>query len=186
TFPYEISGSPLRNSEGVVTGTICVTRDITERKSMEEALRAEQRLAATGRMAAGIAHEINNPLNGIRNCFQLVKDAIPKGHQAVRHGRLIEKEIDRMAGIIKQMFTLYGNQGSVPTAVDIRELMGEITDLHSPEVHSKGMRLRVAIGQGLAPAFAPRGALTEALHNLIRNAIDASTSCRGTISIMAK
>ena len=64
-------------------------------------------MAATGQMAARIAHEVNNPLAGIRNAFLLIKDAIPQSHPYYAYVGRIEREIDRITRIMRQMFGLF-------------------------------------------------------------------------------
>ena len=93
--------TPVSRSTG---GVIVSHVDITERKLAEEALRRSDRsqaeaekLAATGRMAAQVAHEINNPLAGIKNSFRLIRDAVPKDHPDRDMVERIEREIDRIA-----------------------------------------------------------------------------------------
>src|SRR5690606_9397748 len=68
--------TPIYDSSGRIVGTSGIARDITERIKMERKLRESEKLAVAGRLAAKVAHEINNPLAGIKNSFLLVKDAV--------------------------------------------------------------------------------------------------------------
>jgi nitrogen-specific signal transduction histidine kinase len=95
----------------------------------EALLRESEKFAATGRMAARIAHEINNPLGGILNAFALVKGALPPDAETQRWAQMIEREIGRIARIVRRMFELYARQKDQPEEVRFEQLLGEVADL---------------------------------------------------------
>jgi PAS domain S-box-containing protein len=97
----------LRTVEGVPQQILGTARDITERKRMEEALRESETLAALDRMTSRLAHEINNPLASIKNALLLLRNAVPANHPDAKYLSLGEREIDRIARVIRQMPTLY-------------------------------------------------------------------------------
>lgn len=146
----------------------------TERKRTEGLLRESEKFAATGRMAARIAHEINNPLGGILNAFALVKGSLPPEAETQRWAGMIEREIDRIARIVRRMFELYAKQKDQPEDMVFDHLLSEVADLMQGAAKARGITLT------LEPAPAPiRGrqmaaALTQVFYNLVSNAIDAS------------
>ena len=127
------SGDPL-HFQGVML-------DIAEQKRVEEALWQAEKLAATGRMTARIAHEINNPLAGIKNAFMLIKDAVQPDHPYHRCVGLIDREIDRTSRIVRQMFEPFftakegGQSGGLGLGLAVcknaAELMGGSVDFAS-------------------------------------------------------
>lgn len=148
--------------------------NITGRKQMETALIASEKLAVTGRLAAGIAHEINNPLNGIKNCFRLVKDALPEDNSVQRYAGLIDREIDRMATVVRRMFTLYRPGKTVSKEFDVNDLVQDMAELAKSSVDVRNQRINTLRPEFKVTVFLPEAILSEVLHNLIQNAMDAS------------
>jgi PAS domain S-box-containing protein len=192
---------PIRNGNGKVYRSAGIAEDITERKRMEgqirqyteeleklveqraariqelERQRAEsEKLAATGRMAARIAHEINNPLGGIKNSFLLIKDAIPSDHQYFKYVSRIEREIERIARIVRQMFDLYKPEQGLWHEFPIEEAIRDIVALLEPSRREKGATIEVDTNNSPPTVTMPEGPLRQVLFNLIQNAIEASPS----------
>jgi signal transduction histidine kinase len=158
-----------------------VRREISARIAAEERLRASEKLAGVAQMAARIAHEINNPLGGIKNCFHLLKPAIPPEDQRVRYLPMIEGEIDRITRILSEMFNLYRPEVEKPRAFHLNGVVKRVVELSA--VRSQNARTRVEIH---APEeihlVQQEGSVIQVLFNLLGNAIDVSPR-DGTISI---
>lgn len=148
--------------------------NITPVKQAQERLVAAEHFAATGRMAAGIAHEINNPLNGIKNCFALVKRAVPETHPDYAYTRLIEREIDRIAGVVRRMFTLYRPTRQQPTEFQLDRLVQDIVELMRPGATAVRVELVFEAPAVSLEVRLPEAIMSEVLHNLLRNALEAS------------
>ncbi|MDM7916106.1 MAG: HAMP domain-containing sensor histidine kinase, partial [Candidatus Eisenbacteria bacterium] len=133
-----------------------------------------ERQAAIGRMAARIAHEINNPLGGIRNCAILLSRAIPPDHpQAPYAGRML-REIDRVAAIIRQMYGLYRPDPGATGVASLDLVLTEVVETLESEAAATGLRL---CGRAPAPDLRVRmraNELRQVLLNLVRNSIEAS------------
>ncbi|MGH7493413.1 MAG: PAS domain S-box protein, partial [bacterium] len=143
-------------------------------KELERQRAEGEKLAATGRMAARIAHEINNPLAGIKNSFLLVKDAIPSSHRYYSYVGRIEKEIDRITGIVRQMFILYRPDPVLTHSFRIDEMIEDVVSLLQTSCRENMVTLTT-----IRPAFPilvskPEGLLRQVLYNVIQNAIEAS------------
>jgi len=175
--------------------------DITDRKHMEEQIRqytqeleklVEQRtaqiqelerqraesekLAAAGRMAARIAHEINNPLAGILNSFTLVKDAVPETHRYYSYVSRIENEIDRIAGIVRQMFDLYRPEKESVREFRLNETISDVIALLQAGAYERSVILESDTSRAAVAVTLSEGLLRQILYNLILNAIEASVS----------
>jgi signal transduction histidine kinase len=137
-------------------------------------LREREKLAATGRMAARIAHEINNPLAGIKNAFRLIKGAVPIDHPHVQYVSRIDKEIDRIAVIVQQIFDLYRPELETPRTFRFDAAIQDIVALLESSCRQYGVRISLQMQPRAAVLNLPEGAVRQVLFNLLVNAIEAS------------
>lgn len=185
----EHASAPLRNTKGRIVGVIATARDITWRKEAEEALRRSEKaraeaekLAATGRLAARIAHEINNPLAGIGNAFQLFKDAIPKDRPEYRYVERTEKEIQRVAQTVRLMYDLHRPNQERETEVQIDETVREVVMMLEPLRRRYAAQVEILSPVPVVRARVPEGSLRQILFTLLANAIEASPA-QGAVRI---
>jgi PAS domain S-box-containing protein len=191
-IPVLLSGSVMRNNQREIRAIVCVASDITDRKRAEEELRESRRrqaeaekLAATGRMAARIAHEINNPLAGIKNAFRLIRDAVPEDHPDRDMAERIDREIARISNIVQQMYTLYSPKAAQITEVAVDDAIRDVLAMLEPLRRESEVQFDAThVLPGLI-ALAPEGGLRQILYNLTTNAIEASPP-GGVITIAAE
>jgi signal transduction histidine kinase len=172
SFIGSFTAVPVSSSEGRRILAALTVRDITAQKRSEEVLRRTEQLAVTGRLAASIAHEINNPLSSVMNLLYLLQT--PLENDAVGYGYLAtaQKELQRVADITRQTLAFY-RESTRPVEVDVCALAREVEDLFSAKLRSSGIRLRMELDCSARPsAFA--GELRQVISNLLSNAIDAS------------
>lgn len=159
---------PVHDVEGRIVRWFGTNTDITEQRRSEVALRQTEKLAATGRLAASIAHEINNPLEAVTNLVYLAQKQ-PANVQ--RYLKLADQELDRIAQITKNTLGFY-RDSTAPTAVDISQTLQEVLALYARKLQFKRITLRTEYGEGIRIDGYP-GEIRQIFANLIANAIEA-------------
>jgi PAS domain S-box-containing protein len=146
--------------------------DITERKHAEEALLRSEKLAATGRLAATIAHEINNPLEAVTNLVYLAQHT-PETPDEVRASLAeADRQLHHVAQIVRQTLGFYRENASArPTGV--REMINGVVDLYLRKLAAKQLNLKISVPDDLQFTVVA-GEIRQVLANLIANAIDAA------------
>jgi PAS domain S-box-containing protein len=148
-----------------------ICRDITAQLRSEEALRRSEKLAAMGRMAGIVAHEINNPLGAITNVFYLLKEHPSLDDEARNYARMAEQELSRVTQITKQTLGFYRESAEV-ISVSIPELLDDILELQSSQLMKNKITVeRRYTSDGSVEGFP--GELKQVFLNLIGNAIEA-------------
>jgi two-component system, NtrC family, sensor kinase len=148
-----------------------INRDITATLQTEEALRKAERLAAMGRVAGIIAHEINNPLEAIINAFYLLRDHPSLDDEAKRYARLGEEELLRVAHIVRQTLGFY-RESQHPVAISIPEILDNVLELQSRHFHLNRVQVE-KLYQTEAHLFGFPMELKQVFLNLIANAVQA-------------
>jgi PAS domain S-box-containing protein len=174
--------SPVVDKRGQVIGASKILRDITGRKRLERSLLQAEKIAATGRMAATIAHEINNPLQAVENLLCLLRPAIgdPK---AIEYLDSIESELIRVSHIAKQTLGYY-RENSSPIEISVAELVRHAIAIYEPRCKALGIEIRKSLDSSRTSALR-RGEIVQVISNLISNSIYAMQT-GGILSVSVK
>jgi PAS domain S-box-containing protein len=174
-----ITVSPIKDANGEVVGASKILRDVSSRKRLEQSLLQAEKIAATGRMAATIAHEINNPLEAVVNLLFLLRPKITDA-EGRSHLATAESELGRVSHIAKQTLGYYREHAA--------ESLASLTDIDEHSLKIDEPRCTAA-GITIKRTFSPsqkvvlrRGEMMQVVSNLIANAIYAMPA-GGTLSV---
>ena len=163
--------SPIRNGTGKVTGASKIARDISDRKRIERLLIQSEKLAATGRMAATIAHEINNPLESVMNLIYLARQHSVAEGQVHQYLKTAEEELERVSHIARQTLGYYKDTGS-PSEVSLHALIENVLAVYNSRLISLAVSVDLRFND-LQKIVVSKGEMLQVLSNIIANAIDA-------------
>ena len=175
TLHVSLTISPVRDASGNVVAASTIARDITQTKRAEEALRNSERLAIAGRMAATIAHEINNPLETVTNILYLLGKNSTLDETARNHVKVADEELRRVGQITRTTLGLYRDRDTTPGPVNVVGLLETIVTLYRRQLQAVGAQVETRFrSAGMVQGVS--GELRQVFSNLIANAIDALES----------
>ena len=165
-----VTVSPVKDEQGKVIGASKILRDISGRRRMEQSLLQAEKIAATGRMAATIAHEINNPLEGVTNLLYLLRPMItdPVG---VGYLNSAETELGRVSHIAKQTLGYYREHAAASSA-SVAEIVLHAVTIYGPRCTVAGIEIRTALDSSRKIVMR-RGEMMQVVSNLVANSIYA-------------
>lgn len=162
----------LTVGEGTIAGRrffTALVRDISDRKQMQTKLGQTERLAAVGELAAGVAHEVNNPINTIINCSQLIAD----GDDPAENCRIIIEEGQRIAEIVRDLLQFARDDRAAPQPTPLGEVVERTLRLVGENWKRHGIQLKVDVPADLPQVYARPQQVQQVLLNLLINAKDA-------------
>lgn len=179
---FEFIGTPVIGENGLVEHVMVVATDITDKRRAEELLSRSEKLSLVGELAAGIAHEIRNPLTTIKGFIQLFQQGIRKEE----YFHVILKEFNRVEDIIKEFLSLAKPQEIRLKPVSVPSLLNEIATLLESEVHLKNVEFVIEIEEGIPTVMCDINQIKQVLLNLCKNSIEAiDINRKGFIKIYA-
>ena len=167
-LPVLLTVSPLRNRKGNVVGASAIARDLSAQQRSEEAIRRSEKLATAGRLAASIAHEINNPLEAVLNLLYLARN---DPRQAEQYLSMAEQEVGRVARLAQQTLGFARDTVS-PGRMDAARIMDEVLELYSRKLEDKQIRVTRRY-RGSSQISGYSGEVRQLLANVLVNAVDA-------------
>ena len=170
----EIALKPFLDRDGETNQLLLEARDITARRRAEAALAEVDTLTTMGRVAARVAHEINNPLAGIQNSFLLIKGAIPTTHPHYAYVGAIEREIDRIAAVTRQLYETYRPEQDLGGGTSVRSLVSDAVAFLAQVNRGTQVRIQTDFTNVPSVIHLPSAMLRQIFYNLAQNAIEAS------------
>ncbi len=165
-----LSAGPLRTVEGYA-GCVITMVDISERKRVEEVLRRSEKLAAAGRIAAALAHEVNNPLTAVLNLLFLLESNGSLDEAGRRYLSMASLELARVSNIVRRTLAFY-RESSSPVAVRLDELVENVLSLFERDITSRRVAVHTQFDYDEEIVAFP-GEMRQVMTNLLTNAIEA-------------
>jgi len=178
----DLNASFLTDESGEITGVVAVIRDITEIKDLNEEVARHKRLAALGKLSAGIAHEIRNPLSSIRGLAQFVYNSFSQADERKEDLNTIIQEVDRLNTLVVQVldFAKLKKPNLIPFSLN--DLIGKMTELFQLEIKDKQIKFNLELSPDISQIHADEDQVRQIFMNIIINAIQA-IQVKGEIKI---
>jgi len=173
TFPVRLTLSPYLGPPGSIEGCVVLVRDMSLLKDLEETTRQSDHMSTLGVLALGIAHEIKNPLGGIRGSAQLLRDEL-KNPEFREYLEVVINEVDRINRMVKHMLDFAQPQTLKLRATNIHKILEEILTLEKNSLAAQKCKFVPDYDPSLPSIEADEDKLKQVFFNLIRNAEEAS------------
>lgn len=185
---YKITTFPVKNESGEIKTVVHVARDISMEKSLGEKLLHAEKLSSMGKLVAGIAHELNNPLMGIMGFSQLLMDTPDDKRIKDVRGKLekIYNESMRTARIVQNLLTFARATASEREYRDINALIESTIDLRGYSLRSNNIEISLEFDKTLPPIMVDKYQTQQVFINIINNAEDAMLEARGRGTLKIK
>jgi PAS domain S-box-containing protein len=163
--------SPILDATGKIIGASKIARDISDRKRLERLLIEAEKLAVNGRMAASIAHEINNPLESLMNLIYLARQNSPLTGKAHQYLVTAEEELERVSHIARQTLGYYRDTGR-PTPLYLHDLLQNVLTVYQAKLISTNIATDAKFNDDKT-IVVRKGEMLQVFSNIVANAIDA-------------
>lgn len=170
----EIAVKPFRDELGEPTQLLVEARDLTARRRVETTLQEVDTLTTMGRVAARVAHEINNPLAGIQNSFLLIKGAIPPTHPYFKYVGAIEREISRIAAVTRQLYETYSPDPDATGKTSVATVVGDAIAFLEQVNRAAGVQVQLDLSRCRSVIPLPAAMVRQIVYNVVQNAVEAS------------
>lgn len=166
-------GSLIRDAEGEARGVVLALRDQTRIRDLEERLSRSDRLAALGTVAAGVAHEIRNPLAGLRGAAQLLEGERDFPPAFKEYTSVIIKEVDRLAAIVETLLSFASPRAPVLRPYNLHQILDSLLFLEQAPLRDRGVSVQRLYDPQLPEILADPSEIRQLFLNLIRNGVEA-------------
>ncbi len=181
----QITVTPLLDARARMLGVVLALSDESMKSSLQRVAAEKERLTAFGGIASGIAHEVRNPLGGIRGAAELLgmqaSDAKSKATAA-----LIVREVDRITTLVDDLMVFARTDALQLELLNLHRVLDDVLELLAHDSLSRGMTLKRVYDPSLPEFLADRARLTQVFHNLCRNALQAMQNAPGTLTVTTR
>ncbi len=186
TFPASSTVVALRSSEGRVTHFVGVQRDITDELKLRDQLVHSERLSAVGELVAGVAHEINNPLQTIVGCVELLIEERKATGQELADLQLVRHEAGRAGQIVRNLLSFVRRGSPERGIADLNQIARATAALREQHLRDQNVALTLELHPGVLPILVNREEIQQIVLNLVLNAEHAIGDAPGKITIRTR
>jgi two-component system sensor histidine kinase HydH len=172
-IPLSLTTAPLKDETGQEMGSVLLLRDLREIRDLQEKVRRSLRLASLGRLAAGVAHEIRNPLSSIRGFAQFFNQRFKGQEKDQEYASTMVKEVDRLNRVITELLDFARPKEPHRELHSLEEILDHTLEVLKPEMARKKIEAEKWYGNGLARARVDRDQLSQAFLNLLLNSLES-------------
>ena len=172
-LPVNAYAAPIFASRGNQEGAVIIIRDLSRIRALEDSLRRADRLSMLGTLAAGLAHEIKNPLGGIKGAAQLLSMELGEESSLRDYTQIMIKEVERINFIIEELMDLGNPRPTEIGDVDLTRVLDDIVLLQREAARSQQIRFVLKFDPSIPPVQGDEGLLTRLFLNLVKNAREA-------------
>jgi two-component system nitrogen regulation sensor histidine kinase GlnL len=184
-IPVGVTVSPLLEPSGNCLGSILLLRNLTYHKELEEDLKRADRLAMVGTLAAGLAHEIRNPLGGIKGAAQLLRRSLDRDSALIEYTNIMTREVDRVNLLIEQLLDLSRPAKLEIVPLNIHEVLEDVLLLELKTKAKPTITVKKLFDPSLPPIRGDRNRLTQVFLNLVKNGYQAMDGS-GTLTVTTR
>jgi two-component system sensor histidine kinase HydH len=171
--PLSLSAAPLKDEMGQEMGSVLLLRDLREIRDLQEKVRRSERLASLGRLAAGVAHEIRNPLSSIRGFAQYFMNRFKGQEEEQGYASIMVKEVDRLNRVITELLDFSRPKEPHREPHSLENIMAHSLALLGPELIRKKVEVEKEYEPNLPQVLVDRDQLTQAFLNLLLNSLES-------------
>ena len=168
-----ISGARIEEADERLRGFLLLIEDLTEKRVLEDRLRRADRLAAMGTLAAGLAHEIKNPLTAVRAFVQMFPQRYEREDFRDKFDRIVPRELDRVNDLLENLLDLVRKPTLRIQSLDPLQIIRQVLETLEPEAVRRSVAVKIKEGNGTPRVLADESYLVRAFYNLILNAVQA-------------
>ena len=183
-IPITLSVTPILDEKNTCTGAVIVLRDLREIKRLEKKVRHSEKLAAIGELAAGVAHEIRNPLSSIKGFARFLAHSLSDRTREKEYAEIMVKEVDRINSVVNDLLTFARPLEPELASTDLFKLIEHTVRLLETDARSRNIKIRSKINPDFNSLLLDANQITQALLNLMLNALQ-EVDDGGTVAVGA-
>jgi len=176
SIPVHITCLPLFDKSDSVSGVALVIHDLSYQRTLEDSARRNESLARLGTLIAGLAHEVRNPLAGIKGAAQLLEARLAAQGDLSEYTAVITREVDRLSALVEDLLVLGAPPKPRLVPLNIHRVIQQVVAVIGPDCDRDGIRLQFGFDPSLPDVLADEAQLSQVFLNVLRNACEAMTA----------